>query len=269
MSRESSLHVLVTGSASGIGLQTAVRFAEAGALVGLVDVQDEAVAAAARGAATSGARDAYPIVADLCAPGSASAIIGEAWEHGPVDVLVNAAGRYPATPFLELDAQIWDAVQQVNVRAPLLLTVEFARRAISAGRRGSVVNVTSGAALRARPGAAPYSTSKAALEMVTRASALELGPHGIRVNAVSPGFVAVDSAVNPVTEEYARAVSPNPLGRVGTPDDIARAIQWLSSDAAEWITGSILRVDGGASTGAHSLPAHWATNTVRKEEAQV
>ena len=132
----------------------------------------------------------------------------------------------------------------------MLATVALARRAIAAGRRASVVNISSGAALRARPGAAPYSTSKAALEMATRASALELGQHGIRVNAVAPGFVTVDSDANPVTDEYAAAVGGNPLGRRGEPDDIARAVVWIAGDEAEWITGEMLRVDGGSSTGA-------------------
>jgi NAD(P)-dependent dehydrogenase (short-subunit alcohol dehydrogenase family) len=191
-------------------------------------------------------------------------VVQAAWEKAPVDVLVNSAGVYPATPFLDLNAATWDAVQHLNVRAPLLATVALARLATAAGRAPVIVNISSGAALRARPGAAPYSSSKAALEMVTRASALELGAYGIRVNAVAPGFVTVDSDANPVTEEYAAAVSPNPLGRRGQPDDIARAVLWLCSDEADWVTGEVLRVDGGASTGAMNLPLHW-TPTIAKE----
>lgn len=93
--------------------------------------------------------------------------------------------------------------------------------------------------------------------MATRASALELGPLGIRVNAVAPGFVTLDSTANPVSEDYAAAVSGNPLGRRGKPDDIARAVLWLTSGEAEWITGEILRVDGGSSAGAMKVPLHW------------
>jgi NAD(P)-dependent dehydrogenase (short-subunit alcohol dehydrogenase family) len=195
------------------------------------------------------------IVADLRDPVSPERVVAEAWSAAPVDVLVNAAGVYPATPFAELDATTWDAVQAVNVRAPLLATVALGNLAVAAGRTPCVVNISSGAALRARPGAAPYSTSKAALEMVTRASALELGPAGIRVNAVAPGFVTVDSTINAVTPEYADAVSANPLGRRGAPSDIAEAVFWLADpDAAGWVTGTVLRVDGGSSTGAHTLP---------------
>ncbi|MFL6053034.1 MAG: SDR family NAD(P)-dependent oxidoreductase, partial [Actinoallomurus sp.] len=196
--------------------------------------------------------------ADLARPDEPEQVVRRAWESvGPLDALVNAAGIYPARPFVELDARLWDQVQAVNVRAPMLTTRTFAELAIAAGRPGSVVNITSGSALRARPGAAHYSTSKAALEMLTRAAALALGGAGIRVNAVSPGFVTVNSAANPVTEEYAAAVSVNPLGRRGRPGDIAEAVRWLISPAAEWVTGSILRVDGGASAGTTALPEHW------------
>ena len=119
------------------------------------------------------------------------------------------------------------------------------------------MNISSGAAQRARPGGGPYASSKAALEMATRAAALELGRHGIRVNAVSPGFVAVDSAANPVAENYRAVVSRNPLGRPGVPADIARAVRWIAGDEASWVTGEILRVDGGSGTGAADLPRLW------------
>jgi NAD(P)-dependent dehydrogenase (short-subunit alcohol dehydrogenase family) len=262
-----SRHVLITGAGSGIGRQTALAFAGQGEMLSLVDLRADAANAVAREARALGAEAAHVHGTDLRDPEAPAATVRAAWEKAPVDVLVNAAGVYPATPFLDLDASIWDAVQHLNVRAPLLSTVALAQLASAAGRRPVVVNISSGAALRARPGAAPYATSKAALEMATRASALELGPLGIRVNAVAPGFVTVDSEANPVTEEYAAAVSPNPLGRRGRPDDIANAVLWLCSDAAEWITGEVLRVDGGASTGAMNLPLHWAPATKKEAHA--
>ncbi|MFJ3383171.1 MULTISPECIES: SDR family NAD(P)-dependent oxidoreductase [unclassified Curtobacterium] len=253
-------HVLVTGAASGIGLAVAQRFAALGDRLTLVDHRADALDAAA---GSIGSTEAVgTIVADLRDRDAPTRAVTTAWEQAPVDVLVNAAGVYPATPFLELDATTWDAVQDVNVRAPLLATVALGRLAGAAGRTPTVVNITSGAALRARPGAAPYSTSKAALEMVTRASALELGAAGIRVNAVAPGFVVVDSDVNRVSDEYAAAVSPNPLGRPGEPSDIAKAVVWLADpEQSGWVTGTILRVDGGSSTGAHTLPL----STTREE----
>ncbi|MEV5752482.1 SDR family oxidoreductase [Actinoallomurus sp. NPDC052308] len=247
-----SPHVLVTGAASGIGAAVAASFAADGWTVTGVDLREAPLRASLSGLA------ATPIVADLAEPEAPEDVVRRAWESGgPLDALVNAAGIYPARPFLDLDAELWDRVQAVNVRAPMLATRAYAELAVAAARPGSVVNISSGAALRARPGAAHYSTSKAALEMLTKAAAVELGGSGIRVNAVSPGFVTVDSAANPVTEEYAAAVSVNPLGRRGRPDDIAAAVRWLVSPAAEWVTGSILRVDGGASAGTTTLPAHW------------
>jgi 3-oxoacyl-[acyl-carrier protein] reductase len=247
-------HVLITGAANGIGAAIAQRFATDGWTVSGVDVRGPELEQSL--ARLSSAGTGY--VTDLADPAAPMSVVKDAWERGgPINALVNAAGIYPATPFLAMDAQVWDRVQAINVRAPMLTTRAFAELAIAAGRTGSVVNISSGAALRARPGAAHYSTSKAAVEMLTKAAAIELGPADIRVNAVSPGFVTVDSDANPVTDEYAAAVSTNPLGRRGRPSDIAAAVAWLISPAAEWVTGAVLRVDGGASAGTTTLPMHW------------
>ena len=248
-----SRHVVVTGAAGGIGGGIVVAFAGLGDRVTAVDVRAEDLAR------TMATRSQTAVVTcDLADAATTGGLIDRIWEgQGPIDVLVNAAGIYPATAFLDMTAEAWDRVQHVNVRAPMQTTVGFARRAIKAGRGGCVVNISSGAALRARPGAAHYCASKAAVEMLTRSAAVELGQHGIRVNAVSPGFVEVSSPVNPVTEVYAEAVSVNPLGRRGQPEDIAAPVVWLASDAAAWVTGSILRVDGGASAGVTTLPLHW------------
>jgi len=177
-------------------------------------------------------------------------------------VLVNAAGIYPATPLAEMTASAWDRVQHVNVRAPMLLT----RAVAAAGRPAAVVNISSSAATRARPGAAHYCTSKAALEMVTKACAVELAGQGMRVNAVAPGFVEVNSPVNPVTPEYARAVSANPIGRAGRAAEIAAAVVWLAGDEATFVTGTVLRVDGGGTAGTTALPLHFPTTTALQEE---
>ncbi|MDQ0730766.1 SDR family NAD(P)-dependent oxidoreductase [Arthrobacter sp. B1I2] len=261
-----SPHAVITGAGSGIGRQVANRFAGLGYRLTLVDIDAASLASTAKACKEAGAEDVNTLAVDLATPTGPEEMLAESWATAPVDVLVNSAGIYPATPFLALDADTWDAVQNLNARAPLLATVALAQRAIEAGRHASVVNISSGAALRARPGAAPYSTSKAALEMATRASALELGQYGIRVNAVAPGFVTVNSSANPVTEEYAAAVSGNPLGRRGEPDDIARAVVWLAGAEADWITGETLRVDGGSSAGAMNLPLHWATNKATRRE---
>ncbi|MFJ5222932.1 SDR family NAD(P)-dependent oxidoreductase [Streptomyces sp. NPDC088400] len=245
-------HVLVTGAAGGIGRAIAEEFTVEGAAVTLAD-RDRA---ALEETAVRLGGSAHTV--DLTDPEAPADLVHRAWEsQGPVDVLVNAAGVYPSLDMADLRAEEWDRLFAVNLRAPVLATAAFARLAVEHGRAGSVVNISSGSALRARPGGGPYASSKAALEMATRAAALELGAHGIRVNAVSPGFVPVDSDCNPVSEEYAAAIGANPLGRPGTPRDIARAVRWIAGGDASWITGEILRVDGGSSTGALHLPRIW------------
>ncbi|WP_370962167.1 SDR family NAD(P)-dependent oxidoreductase [Amycolatopsis sp. cg9] len=246
--------VLVTGAGGGIGAAIAARFAAAGDRLVLTDLRPAELSTVATGLAA----DVVELPGDLADAEFAEGLVDRA---GHVDVLVNAAGIYPATPLLEMTAATWDRVQDVNVRAALLTTVAFGRSHVAAGTAGAVVNISSGAATRARPGAAHYATSKAALEMVTKACAVELGPHGIRVNAVSPGFVTVDSEANPVTEAYAVAVSVNPLGRRGEPREIADAVFWLAGPEAAWITGAVLRVDGGSTAGAAGLPLHWTGET--------
>jgi len=237
-------HVVVTGAAGGIGLAVAEAFAARGDTVTGVDARGDELRAAT--ALT------HRLVADLGDERCAEVIEQAARQGGQVDVLVNAAGIYPATPLDAMTAAAWDRVQQVNVRAPVLLTVALAR----ADRPAAVVNISSGAATRARPGAAHYCTSKAALEMATKACAVELAGRGIRVNAVAPGFVEVDSPVNPVTEAYAAAVSANPIGRAGRPAEVAAAVVWLAGDEAGFVTGAVLRVDGGATAGTAELPLH-------------
>lgn len=254
-------HAIVTGGAGGIGEGIALVLARSGTAITLVDYREDALqAVAGRIRSSVEGAEVASVVADLTSATEPGEAVRTAWRAtGPVDVLVNSAGIYPSTPLLELTADIWDAVQDVNLRSAVLTTVAFGRLAQASGRTGSVVNITSGAALRARTAAAPYSTSKAALEMWTKASALELGPIGVRVNAVSPGFVGVQSPVNPYEADYRAAADRNPLGVEGTPEDIGEAVRWVSSDKAGWVTGTIIRVDGGSSTGNGGLPRSWPT----------
>lgn len=256
-------HILVTGAASGIGAAVCHRFAAAGCRLTAVDLRAPVLDQLCEDLRVTFDVQVDGVVGDLANAAFAERVVEVAWGRlGPVDVVVTAAGIYPAIPFLEMTAEQWDRVQAINTTSAMQITRALARLAMANARRASVVHISSGAARRARPGAAAYCASKAALEMLTRSAALELGPLGIRVNAVSPGFIDVKSAVNPVTEAYAEALSANPLGRPGQAEDIARAVQWLAGDAAGWITGSVLRVDGGASTGAFSLPPHWSGQTM-------
>ena len=246
-------HVVVTGAAGGIGLAVAEAFVARGDTVTGVDARGEELRAAMSRLSST----AHAVVADLGDEHCAAVMEQAVGRAGPVDVLVNAAGIYPATPLADMTAAAWDRVQQVNVRAPVLLTVALA----GAGRPAAVVNISSGAATRARPGAAHYCTSKAALEMATKACAVEFAARGIRVNAVAPGFVEVDSPVNPVTDAYAAAVSANPIGRPGRPAEVAAAVVWLAGDEAAFVTGAVLRVDGGATAGTAELPLHHTRTT--------
>lgn len=251
-------HALITGGAGGLGRGIATVLARAGYGVALADFRADALeeTAARLRSCVPGCRVGIHVV-DLAAPGSPGRLIADVWNEQPLDVVVNAAGIYPSTPLLELDATTWDAVLDVNLRAAALVIAEYGRLASASGRGGSIVNITSGSALRAREAAAPYATSKAALEMLTRAAALELGRHAIRVNAVSPGFVGVDSPVSPYLPEYREAVDRNPLGRPGSPEDVGEAVLWLAGPLASWVTGTVVRVDGGSSTGSIGLPRSW------------
>jgi 3-oxoacyl-[acyl-carrier protein] reductase len=259
---ESVRHVLVTGAASGIGAAVCRQFALMGHRITGVDLRAGALAEVSEEIGETSQMPMGQLVGDLADESFAERVAPDVWNRfGAVDIVVTAAGIYPAIAFLQYTSQTWDHVQAVNVRSAMQITRSLAELAIAHGRTVVVVHVSSGAAQRARPGAAAYSASKAALEMLTRSAALELGPFGIRVNAVSPGFVDVGSVVNPVTEAYAAALSINPLGRRGKPEDIANAVLWLASDEAAWVTGTVLRVDGGASAGTTTLPFHWSGQT--------
>jgi NAD(P)-dependent dehydrogenase (short-subunit alcohol dehydrogenase family) len=242
-------HAVITGASGGIGRAIAQRFAQEGFHLTLADLPGEVLED------TAASLKAGHVAGDLTHPDMPDTLIEQArTAGGRVDVLVNAAGIYPSLDMADVTAETWDRLFALNLRAPVLATAAYARQARQDGAGGCVVNISSGSALRSRLGGGPYATSKAALEMATRAAALELGADGIRVNAVSPGFVPVDSRINPVSPEYAAAISVNPLGRAGTPSDIAEAVYWLSTPKAAWITGEVLRVDGGSSAGTLHLP---------------
>jgi NAD(P)-dependent dehydrogenase (short-subunit alcohol dehydrogenase family) len=253
MPEPGSKRILITGAAAGIGLAIAHRLASDGAALVLADRDESGLARiceeiSARGTAVTG------LPGDLADTGTIDAVAEAA---GVLDGLVNCAGIYPVTPVLELSADEWDRVLTLNLRTPFLLTRAVAKRMISAGRGGSIVNISSTASVLARPGIAHYGASKAGLNQLTRVFAVELAPHGIRVNAVLPGVIETETVKASQTTaaavaEMAAKRARIPMGRLGTPAEIAEMAAFLLSPAASYATGALISADGGFSLGIAS-----------------
>ncbi|WP_069761003.1 SDR family oxidoreductase [Streptomyces sp. LUP47B] len=226
---------LVTGATRGIGAAVARQLADAGARVCVTARDPEEVRRAAEQLGGIG------LAGNVADPEHARAAVDLALgEFGRLDVLVNnAATNQPYGPLMDLDPQAWREAFTVNVEAPLRL-VQAAWRGWMREHGGSVVNVCTEGAGHVGPNVGAYGTSKAALLHLTRQLAGELAPR-VRVNSVSPGLVRTEMA----RFVWEQGPVDLPLGRIGEPEDVARAVVWLASDAAEWITGADLLVDGG------------------------
>jgi NAD(P)-dependent dehydrogenase (short-subunit alcohol dehydrogenase family) len=243
--------VMLTGAGGRLGRPCALAFATEGARLLLIDsaatLEETARLARARGATV------VAVPGDVTRRADIEAALAEGRRQlGPVDVLVNFAGYVPVSPVLEVGEEEWDRVFAVNVKGTMLCCQAVARDMVARGAAGRIVNISSGASTSARAGAAHYCGSKAAINMFTEVLATELGPHGIRVNAVAPGLVmdTVARKGDPVAHAYVRdMLAATPLGRTGSPDDIARAVLYLASPRSDWITGAILFVTGGAHCG--------------------
>lgn len=242
---------IVTGADRGIGAGIARRLAEAGADVAIVHRSAATAdpAAAVAGAVEGFGRRAMIVEADLTSEPAVEAMV-EAVEDalGRIDIIVNNAGLQPLDDLLETTAERWDEVQATNARGVFLATRAVALRMITQGRGGAIVNVASIEGLQPTFRHGHYAASKAAVLMHTRSAALELGPHGIRVNAVAPGLIDTGSLEADWPEGVARWQAAVPLGRLGTPADVADACLFLCSAAARWISGATLVVDGGVLT---------------------
>ena len=239
----SGMTALVTGASSGVGPSLAKRLDEAGAKVVIHYHQNKA--------------GAVQLSKELRQPGEiVQANLGEETEvrtlfntamdkMGPINILVNcaAAESQNVSNLAELTIERWTMTQRTNVDAPLILTQMFAQQGIA----GSVINISSIEGSRPARGHGHYSTSKAALEMLTRSCALEFGDLGVRVNAVAPGLIWRDGIEEGWPEGVAAWKEAAPLGKLAQPGDIANAVLFLASDASAFITGTVITVDGGMS----------------------
>lgn len=232
---------VVTGAARGIGTAIATRLAEAGAAVVVNHRSGDGDALAERLRADG--HQAVAVRADVAEPDGAATLIGEALDAlGGLDVLVNNAAAQPVAPLADITAEEWDSVAGGNLRS----TFRCVQEAASAmGEGGAIVNIASIEAFQAQPGHAHYGASKAGVVRLTQSAALELGGKGIRVNAIAPGLIWREGLDRDWPEGVERWERAAPLGRVGHPDDVADAVVFLASDAARWITGTTLTVDGG------------------------
>lgn len=236
---------LITGGAGAIGSATARMLAKDGFSLVLADLDGGRAEAMAEDLRHDGT-EVVALGLDVTAPEAAARLIALTAERfGRLDCLVNNAGRVGASTIDALDPADWDAVLRVNLTAPMLLS----REAVPLLRdtRGSIVNVASRVYLSGT--GIGYTSSKSGLVGLTRALAVQLGPYGVRVNAVAPSFLntpfnARSVAANAGLAEGYRRISP--LGRVGTPEDVAGAIAFLASDRASFITGDVLHVCGGS-----------------------
>jgi NAD(P)-dependent dehydrogenase (short-subunit alcohol dehydrogenase family) len=233
---------IVTGAAQGIGDACARRFAREGAHVVLGDIDDT------KGQSLAQELGGVYVHCDVGDKVQVDTLVAQAMRtHGRIDVLVNNAGIFKAADFLDITEADFDAVLRVNVKGSFLMGQAVAREMAKAGR-GVIVNMSSVNAVLAIPNIASYNVSKGGINQLTRVMALSLVDKGIRVNAVAPGTIATELAAKAVlTSEEAKKkiMSRTPMKRLGEPSEVADVVAFLASDAASYITGEIVVVDGG------------------------
>jgi len=248
---------IVTGAGRGIGRGISLSLAGAGADVAVVDLDEERGRRTAEEIRSKG-RKAFFIKADVTNGKAVQRMVEEAVaEFGKIDILVNNAGGSSGArvPPLEMSEEIWDKSIALNLKAAFLCIQAAGKTMIRQGGGGSIVNISSAAALRGQMLSVAYSAAKAGIINLTLSMSNYLAPHHIRVNTVTPGNV-VSEGVLSLSENYAEQVVKEyeiPLGRVGQPEDIAAAVIFLASDASQWITGINIEVRGGEYLGGRTL----------------
>ena len=242
---------IVTGAARGVGRALVGAFVAAGCRVAAADRDEAGVRETCEPY-----RDAVrAVTADVSTGEGADAIVGAAVrEFGSLSFCVNNAAVAPHASLLEETARVWDTVYAVNCRGTFLMTQRAGRVMIDQGQGGRIVNFSSGVSSRGSAGAAAYASSRAATESFSRVAAVELAPYGILVNCVSPGLIDTQPKPLPpvMAESLSRRIPALPLARPGEPQEVVNAVMWLCSDAASYMTGTVVHVDGGAGVGVRA-----------------
>jgi len=251
--------VLLVGVGQNMGLACADRMAAAGDHVVISDVRPDVAEAAERAANTylqqhDGSGDVVSTVADVRDADDCARLVDFAvGRYGSVDVLVSCIGRSSFGLATEMDVDLFQQEMQTNVVGNFLISQAVARRMIAQGTGGRIVLFSSGAGSSARRAGISHCSSKAAVNMLGKVLALELGEHGITVNVIAPGLVPKPTQIS--NQEYRDAVLRSiPLGRLGRPEDVAGAVAFLASPDASWITGEVVHVNGGVLAGRMALP---------------
>lgn len=239
---------LITGASSGIGAATARLFAQLGARVAIGYNRNAQGAADVQKSIERSGGTAISIQAEMLKAAEINRLVQETVDKlGPIDILINNAGSLvERVSFEKMTEARWDEVMDLNLKSPMLATQAVAPAMISR-KRGSIINIVSIAGRNGGgPGAGAYSTSKGGLITLTKALAKEFAPHSIRVNAVSPGVIDTPfHEVFSTPEMMANFVKTIPMGRVGTSEEVANVIAFLASDAAAYVTGETIEVNGG------------------------
>ncbi|GHE80374.1 3-oxoacyl-ACP reductase [Camelimonas fluminis] len=239
-------HVLITGASGGLGAHFARLYASCGATVTVAARSADKLATLVTELQTQGAR-AHAVPLDVTSEGSiAEAFAAAEAAQGPIDVVINNAGIARPSMAMELSAEDFDDVMNTNLRGVWLVCSEAGRRWKAAGRNGVIVNIASILGFRVSYAVLPYTVSKAAVVQLTKALALEWARHGIRVNALAPGYILTDINREFFETEPGQAMIRRvPMRRLGKESELDGAVLLLSTDAGSWMTGEVIAVDGG------------------------